>query len=57
MKIDINGIVREMTEKEIEEMERQQAEIHEPEMNTDERIKQIEAALIELAGMMAGGDA
>ena len=43
MKIDINGIVREMTEEEIEEMERQQAEIHEPEPTTEERLEQVES--------------
>lgn len=43
MKIDINGIVRDMTTEEIAEMERQHAELPEPEMTTEERIKQLEA--------------
>ena len=43
MKIDINGIVREMTEEEIEEMERQYAEINELEMTTEERLAEVEA--------------
>lgn len=56
-KININGITREMTAEEVAEMERMAAEMPEPEPTPDERMTQIEAALIELAAMMAGGEA
>lgn len=56
-KINDNGITREMTAEEIAEMERMTAEMLEPEPTPDERMTQIEAALIELAAMMAGGGA
>ena len=39
MKININGITRDMTEEEIAEMERQQAQIPEPEPTTEERME------------------
>ena len=48
---------RDATPKEEAEFERQREEIPEPEPTEDERMEQIEAALIELAGMLAGGDA
>lgn len=56
-KININGVTREMTAEEIAEMERMAAEApkFESEPSPDERMTQIEAALIELAAMMAGG--
>lgn len=43
MKIDINGIVRYMTTEEIAEMERQHAEMPEPEMTTEERLAEVES--------------
>ena len=54
-KININGIVREMTAEEVAEMERLSAEMPAPEPDPNERMVQIEAALIELAAMLAGG--
>lgn len=56
-KININGVTREMTAEEIAEMELMAAEApkFEPEPSPDERMTQIEAALIELAAMLAGG--
>lgn len=55
-KININGIVREMTAEEIEELERLTAALPEPEQTVDERMEQIEAALIELAALLTGGE-
>lgn len=56
-KININGVTREMTAEEIAEMERMVAEMTMPEPDpNDERMTQIEAALIELAAMLAGGE-
>ena len=54
-KININGVTREMTQEEIAEMERMAAEMPKPEPTPDERMNEIEAALIELAAMLAGG--
>lgn len=54
-KININGITREMTPEEIAEMERMAAEMPKPEPTPEERMNEIEAALIELAAMMTGG--
>lgn len=56
-KININGVTREMTAEEIAEMELMAAEAprFEYEPSPDERMTQIEAALIELAAMLAGG--
>lgn len=55
-KININGITREMTAEEIAEMERMMAEMPAPEPDPNEqRMTEIEAALIELAAMLGGG--
>lgn len=56
-KINDNGVIREMTAEEIAEMELLMADApkFESEPSPDERMTQIEAALIELAAMMAGG--
>ena len=55
MKININGITREMTAEEIAEMERMAAMFtHEPDP-AEQRMQEIEAALIELAAMLGGG--
>ena len=56
MKININGITREMTAAEVAEMERMTAEMPKPELTPEERMTQIEAALIEVAAMVARGD-
>lgn len=57
-KININGITREMTAEEIEELTRLAASIPAPEPDPNEtRMNEIEAALIELAAMLAGGGA
>ena len=55
MKINYNGIVREMTAEELAEYQRMQAEMPPPEPTPDERMQEIEAALIELAAMLGGG--
>lgn len=55
MKINYNGITREMTPEEIAEMERMAAVFPAPEPTAEERMNEIEAALIELASMLAGG--
>lgn len=54
-KINVNGVTREMTAEEIAEMERMAAGASEPESTPEERMDEIEAALIELAAMLAGG--
>ena len=57
MKININGVTREMTAEEIAEMEAMRAQMPEPEPDpTEARMTEIEAALMELAAMMAGGE-
>lgn len=56
MRICDNGIYRDATPEEIAEREMeaaQQIQVAEP--TQEERMEQIEAALIELAAMMAGG--
>lgn len=53
MKVNDNGIVREATPKEIAEYESMKANAPEP--SPEERMNEIEAALIEIAGMLAGG--
>ena len=54
-KININGIVREMTPEEIAEMERVEEDSPTPEPTPEDRMNEIEAALIELAAMLTGG--
>lgn len=53
-KININGITREMTPEEILEMEQLSSLLPEPEITTDERLNEIESALIELASLLGG---
>jgi hypothetical protein len=53
-KININGITREMTEEEILEMEQLNSFLPEPEVTTDDRLNEIETALIELASLLGG---
>lgn len=53
MKINVNGVIREMT---ADEFERMSAELTpKPISETDLRMDEIEAALIELAAMLTGG--
>lgn len=55
MKININGVTREMTAEEVAEYERMAAKLPMPEHNAEDEWKlQIEAALIELAAMVGG---
>lgn len=61
MRVNENGIYRDATPEEIAEFERQQSEMPEPEMTTEERLTVLEraglerdAALIELAAMLGG---
>lgn len=59
MKININGITRDMTEEEIAEMERQQAEMPEPEPSPEERLDALETTtddMILLMAEMIGGN-
>ena len=56
MRVYDNGKYRDMTTEEIAEMERMAAEMPKPEPSPEQRMNEIEAALIELAAMMAGGD-
>ena len=51
-----NEPMRDITPEEIAEMERMAAEMPQPEPDPNERMTQIEAALIELAAMLAGGE-
>lgn len=44
-KININGHVRDMTEEEVAEMERMQAEMPEMPLTTDERLDKIQATV------------
>lgn len=55
-RIDINGVIREMTAEEIAGMEQIAAMAQVVEQPGTERMDQIEAALIELAAMIAGGE-
>lgn len=56
MKINDNGIIRDMTEDEIREMQRMQelTPVHVPDPET--RMDEIEAAMMELAALIAGGE-
>jgi len=56
MKININGITREMTPEEETRFAQEMANVPQPEPDpTETRMEQIEAALIELAAMLGGG--
>ena len=55
MKVDDNGILRDMTAEEITEWGQLMANMPKPELSHDDRMTQIEAALIELAAMLGGG--
>lgn len=56
-KININGIVRDMTEKEVQKLERMQAEMPASAPDPETRMDEIEAAMIELAALITGGEA
>ena len=53
MKININGITREMTPEEIAEFERQQAEMPEPEPTPEERLDALETTTDDMILLMA----
>lgn len=53
-KININGTTRDMEPDEIAEYEAKAAEMPAPEPTAEERMQEIEAALIELAAMVGG---
>lgn len=55
MRIFENGVYRDATPEEIAEREREEAACQVAEPTPEERMEQIEAALIELAAMMSGG--
>lgn len=55
--IYVNGVKRKATPEELAELERLASELPPPEPTPDERMNEIEAALIELAAMLAGGGA
>lgn len=55
MKVNDNGIAREATLEEIAEYERMVVEMPKPEPTPEQRMTEIEAALIELAAMLTGG--
>lgn len=55
MKININGLTREMTTEEIAEYERQRAEMPEPEPTPEERLSIIEDAFAELCEVIFNG--
>ena len=54
-KIMIGGVVREMTPEEDAQWKQEMANLPKPEPSPEQRMTEIEAALIELAAMMAGG--
>ena len=53
MKININGLTREMTAEEVAEFERQQAEMPEPEPTPDERLGELETTTDDIVLMLA----
>lgn len=56
MRICVNGVYRDMTDEEIAEWEQSMPDTPAPEPTAEERLDEIEAALIELAAIL-GGDA
>jgi hypothetical protein len=55
VKININGITRDMTPEEEAQFAQEMASMPKPEPTPEQRMTEIEAALIELAAMMTGG--
>ena len=53
MKININGLTREMTAEEVAEFERQQAEMPEPEPTPDERLDALETTADDIVLILA----
>ena len=53
MKININGLTREMTTEEIAEYERQRAEMPEPEPSPEERLDALETTTEDMILFMA----
>ncbi|WP_419023038.1 hypothetical protein [Holdemanella sp.] len=53
MKININGLTREMTAEEISEHERQMAEMQEPKPSTEERLNTLENTTDDIVLMLA----
>lgn len=53
MKININGLTREMTAEEIAEHERQMAELLEPEPSQEERLNTLETTTDDIVLMLA----
>lgn len=56
MKININGITRDMTPEEEVQFAQEMANMPKPEPTPEQRMTEIEAALIEVAAMVARGD-
>lgn len=54
MKININGVTREMTAEEIAEFGRMAAEMPMPEVTPENRLAILENALLELGAMLGG---
>lgn len=54
MKIQIGNVVREMTEAEVAEIEAAAAENGAPVVTTEERLDEIESAMMELATLLGG---
>ena len=54
MKININGITREMTAEEEAEFLAEQENLPEPELSAEEKIAELEDALLELASLIGG---
>ena len=54
MKINYNGITREMTPEEVAEHTRMMEEIPKPEPSPEDRISILENALLELGAMIGG---
>lgn len=55
MRIYDNGVYRDATPEEVAEREREDNKQQISELSQDDRMEQIEVALIELAAMMSGG--
>lgn len=53
MKININGLTREMTAEEVAEMEAQQAEFAKPEPTQEERLNTLETTTDDIVLMLA----
>jgi hypothetical protein len=54
MKININGVTRDMSPEEEAQWRHEMASMPKPEPTPEDRMNEIEAALIELAAMLGG---